>query len=317
MNSRILEIIGMAKTSLVNTNETRENPLNPRREYDLSDLLVSYRTTGGNTVPALVLKEKIDGKIVYTIFRGHRRVRALKESGIDKVLCLVIPESANVTESERLELLADDNGRTMKKSEAFRLISEFFKLGYSPARVTRLCANLLNTAFGAPAPEKIIEARKIAIENGKNVDDAEMDVIESKHRGNVQYIEKLSAMPASIQEEYCKSWDGLPCALTQKDVKELFETKKSLLADLSQAVKDDPIRLQAEKEHVDKAIEDKAKAITPEYKAEKSVNKCMKYADVERLMGIYEAPMAKITFKVVMNLMTLEKYAEEYKRIMG
>jgi hypothetical protein len=198
---------------MVAVSDVKPNPLNPRLDLDVSDILESVKSNGVHTA-ILVNKD-------FVTYRGHRRTIAARAAGLTEIPAIVFDDT-KLSEGEKYELLLDHSGeKPLNKAEAFRAIQHFFLLGYGELAVIRKAYAILNLAFGAPSSDKLAEARIVAERQHENADEAESKVIETKHRGTVQHMKRLALLPSMVADEYCKTWSGKPSLITQNDVKTL------------------------------------------------------------------------------------------------
>lgn len=144
--------------SHVNINRIRQNPLQPRENFDQKKLeeLVSSIKEKGVLQPVLVRSKEGD----YELIAGERRLRAAKTLGMDEIPVIV----KNVNDADALELSLIENIQReelnpIEEAKAFqRLIDEF---GFSQEEVARAVgkerATISNTIRLLGLPKRVRE----------------------------------------------------------------------------------------------------------------------------------------------------------------
>lgn len=206
-----------AKVQQVKVSDLKANPMNPRQD-------VSFGHIDG--VKEDGIRKAILVGTSNTIYQGHLRTLSALHFGLDTIPAIVIDDS-KLSIEDKLNLLIDHSSeKALNKAEAYLACCEYFHLGYGEADVCRRCICILNTAFNAPASSKLAEAKREAEIDGKDVETAMSQAYFKKHRGTLQNMARLSALPNYVGEAYMDKWNGISDTITQKDVKTLYDSFK-------------------------------------------------------------------------------------------
>jgi hypothetical protein len=273
------------------------NPLNPRRNFDTTDIDASVREFGVKE-PVLINQDGL-------IYKGARRVTSISKTNHPTLPAIVIDDS-KMTETEKFELIFDHSeSKPLDKAECFNAVKELFHLSYGQTAVIKRCAACLNQAFGAPSVEKIRKAKAEAINCHEDPDRAEEEVIKTKHRGTVQNMERLAHLPSMVADEYLKAWQGNNSLLTQKDVQILAKFYEELWKADPSVTRDNPPQAFIDKFEELKAIN----SVEDEPGAEKLVRRTK--ADIENMMKACEDAKVRRTLAWVLGEVTDQAFLKQ------
>jgi hypothetical protein len=281
---------------MVDPKELVFNPENPRpsEEYDIEPILATASIIDEATKEYKGIHTPLFVEMgTKKILRGHRRNTAALKLGL-KLVPVVFVDTSKMTASEVYEFMLDHSSeKPLSKAGAFRAIQHLFRYGFGEMAVLKRVSPILNLAFGAPASEKIADARLIAERQHEDPDSAEFKVLADKHRGTLQNMKKLSLLPDVVGDEYIKAWQGKDCLLTQKDVK----TLDKLWEDLWKA---DPVlkRDNPPAQFIDKMNELMAVNAEPEPEVKKTIKRSK--SDIENMMKACENPIVRKTLSWVL-----------------
>jgi hypothetical protein len=285
-----------SKVLMVDPKKLVMNPENPRpvSEYSIEPILatasiVDEATKQMKGIHTPLFVEQNTNKIL----RGHRRATAAVQLNLEAVPVIYM-DTSKMSPSEVYEFMLDHSSELpLSKAGAFRSIQKLFRFGFGEMAVLKRVSPILNLAFGAPAPEKIADARLIAERQHEDPDAAEFKVLSDKHRGTLQNMKRLSLLPDAVGDEYIKSWQGKDCLLTQKDIK-ILDTMYNDLWKADPTLKRDnpPIVF------IDKMNELQAVNSEPEPEVKKTVKRTKN--DVENMMKACENAIVRKTLSWVL-----------------
>ena len=250
------------------------NPLNPRRDFDTTDIDADVREFGVKE-PMYINQEGL-------LYKGERRLTAVSKTNHQNVPVIIVDDS-KWTDTEKYNFILDHSeSKPLSKAEAYNAVKQLIRLGYGQTAVIKRCASVLNQAFGYPSKEKIASAKTEAVNCHEDPDRAEEEVIKTKHRGTVQNMERLASMPDFVAKEYVKAWQGRQSLISQKDVLILSKLWDELWKADPSVKRDEPPKV-----FVDKFEELKAVNNEPESDVAKKVAKKTK-AEIENMMKACE-----------------------------
>ena len=285
-----------SKVVMVNPNELIPNEENPRpvEEYDIEPILATASIVDEATKKYKGIHTPMFVELgTKKVLRGHRRLAAAKKLGLEAVPVIYV-DTSKMTPSEVYEFMLDHSSeKPLSKAGAFRAIQHLFRYGFGEMAVLKRVSPILNLAFGAPASEKIADARLIAERQHEDPDAAEFKVLADKHRGTLQNMKRLALLPDAVGDEYIKAWQGKDCLLTQKDVKILDDVWNKAWKENPELKRDNPPA-----EFLTKFEELKAVNAEPEPEIKKTIKRSK--SDIENMMKACENAIVRKTLSWVL-----------------
>ncbi len=202
---------------IINIDEIRPNPYQPRKEFDeaaLNELADSIRTHGIFT--PLLVRKSVKG---YDLITGERRLRAAKIAGLDTVPAIQV----DFTDEEMMEISILENVQREDLNpieEAAAYDSLVRKLGYTQEKLAErvgksreYCANIMRLLKLPEEVQKLVVDKKLtmshvrpllSLKDEDQIYDAAMHVMKSKMsvREVESYVHELNGTEAKPKKQH-------------------------------------------------------------------------------------------------------------------